>query len=79
MARSDDTAGDQIQHGVLELSPDGEDWTEVARTDGSPLLEATLDAPLETLAARLRVTAENEGGKWVQVREFALAEQPPAA
>jgi hyaluronoglucosaminidase len=79
MARSDDTAGDQIQHGVLELSADGEDWTEVARTDGSPLLEATLDAPTATLAARLRVTAKNDGGKWVQVREFALAEQPPEA
>jgi hyaluronoglucosaminidase len=62
---------------VLELSADGESWTEAARTDGSPLLEATLDAPTATLAARLRVTAKNDGGKWVQVREFALAEQPP--
>lgn len=79
MARSDDTAGDQIQHGVLELSADGESWTEAARTDGSPLLEATLGAPTATLAARLRVTAKNDGGKWVQVREFALAEQPPEA
>ena len=79
MARSDDTPGDQIQHGVLELSADGESWIEVASTDGSPLLEVTLDAPVETRAARLRVTAKNEGGKWVQVREFALGEEPPAA
>ena len=79
MARSDDTAGDQIQHGVLELSADGQSWTEAASTDGSPLLEVTLDAPVATQAARLRVTRKNEGGKWVQVREFALAEEPPEA
>ena len=79
MARSDDTAGDQIQHGVLELSADGASWTEVASTDGSPLLEVTLDAPVATRVARLRVTAKNEGGKWVQVREFALGEEPPKA
>ena len=79
MARSDDTAGDQIQHGVLELSADGTSWTEVASTDGSPLLEVTLDAPVATRVARLRVTAKNEGGKWVQVREFALGEEPPKA
>ncbi|MFE7603832.1 beta-N-acetylglucosaminidase domain-containing protein [Brachybacterium paraconglomeratum] len=79
MARSDDTPGDQIQHGVLELSADGESWTEVASTDGSPLVEVTLDAPVATRAARLRVTEENDGGNWVQVREFALGEEPPAS
>jgi hyaluronoglucosaminidase len=63
---------------VLELSADGESWTEVARTDGGPLLEVTLDAPIEARSARLRVTAANSGGRWVQVREFALAEQPSA-
>jgi hyaluronoglucosaminidase len=78
MARADDASGDQIDSGVLELSADGESWTEVARTDGGPLLEVTLDAPIEARSARLRVTAANSGGRWVQVREFALAEQPSA-
>ncbi|MDN5687954.1 MAG: beta-N-acetylglucosaminidase domain-containing protein [Brachybacterium sp.] len=79
MAGSDTTAGDQIYEGVLELSADGESWTQVAATDGSPLLEVTLPEAQEARAARLRVTGKNPGGKWVQVREFGLGETAPAA
>ncbi|MGO1198864.1 MAG: beta-N-acetylglucosaminidase domain-containing protein [Brachybacterium sp.] len=78
MARSDTTSGDQIYHGVLELSADGDSWTQVGATTGEPVAEATLAEPFEAKYGRLRATGTNPGGKWVQVREFGLAEVPPA-
>ncbi|MBP2380602.1 beta-N-acetylglucosaminidase domain-containing protein [Brachybacterium sacelli] len=78
MATSDTTAGDQIYEGALELSADGESWSQVATTDGSPVLEVTLPSAQEVRFARLRVTEENPDGQWVQVREFGLGETAPA-
>ncbi|MGP9536541.1 beta-N-acetylglucosaminidase domain-containing protein [Brachybacterium sp. AOP43-C2-M15] len=78
MATSDQTAGDQIYEGALELSADGESWTGIGATDGTPVAEATLDEPVDARFCRLRVTAENPGGQWVQIREFGMGEDPPA-
>ncbi|UVY84741.1 beta-N-acetylglucosaminidase domain-containing protein [Brachybacterium sp. NBEC-018] len=79
MAKSDGTPGDQIHSGVLELSEDGDSWTEVGRTDGTPVLEVRLEEARPARYARVRVTAPNPGGQWVQVRELGLGETAPAA
>ncbi|MGO2606740.1 MAG: discoidin domain-containing protein [Brachybacterium tyrofermentans] len=65
--------------GVLELSADGETWTEIGTTDGSAVATATLDEPLDARFCRLRVTAKNPTGQWVQIREFGVGETPPAS
>ncbi|MGO2537033.1 MAG: beta-N-acetylglucosaminidase domain-containing protein [Brachybacterium tyrofermentans] len=79
MAKSDSTPGDQVYEGVLELSADGETWTEIGTTDGSAVATATLDEPLDARFCRLRVTAKNPTGQWVQIREFGVGETPPAS
>lgn len=79
MAKSDATPGDQVYQGVLELSVDGEVWTEVGATDGSAVAVARLDEPMDARFCRLRVTAKNPTGQWVQIREFGVGETAPAA
>ncbi|MGP4917519.1 beta-N-acetylglucosaminidase domain-containing protein [Brachybacterium tyrofermentans] len=79
MAKSDSTPGDQVYEGVLELSADGEAWTEIGTTDGSAVATATLDEPMDARFCRLRVAAKNPTGQWVQIREFGVGETPPAA
>ena len=79
MAENDETAGDQIYAGVLELSADGTSWTQIAETDGKPLLDVTLTEPIEARYGRLRVTGSNPGAQWVQIREFGLSETVPSS
>ncbi len=79
MAKSDSTAGDQIYEGVLELSADGEAWTEIGGTDGSAVAQAALDEPIDARFCRLRVTGKNPTGQWVQIREFGVGETAPAS
>lgn len=63
--------GDRLQHGVLEISEDGNAWRRVAEfSDG--VAEAALPAGTRVKALRLRVTApQNE---WLVVREFELTD-----
>lgn len=78
MAESDESAGDQIHAGVLELSADGNSWSQIAETDGEPVLDVTLSDPIEARYCRLRVTGSNPGGEWVQIRQFGISETAPA-
>jgi len=64
---------------VLELSADGTSWTQIAETDGKPLLDVTLTEPIEARYGRLRVTGSNPGAQWVQIREFGLSETVPSS
>lgn len=79
MAKSDSTPGDQVYQGVLELSADGETWTEIGATDGTAVARARLDEPVDARFCRLRVTAKNPTGQWVQIREFGVGEIPPGS
>ena len=77
MAQSDASVGDQIYAGVLELSADGNSWSQIAETDGKPVLDVTLPEPIEARYGRIRVTGSNPGDEWVQIREFGLSETAP--
>ena len=78
MAENDESAGDQIYAGVLELSADGSSWSQIAEADGDPVVEVALPEPIEARYGRIRVTGSNPGGQWVQIREFGMAETAPA-
>lgn len=77
MADHDETAGDQIYHGVIEASADGTTWTTIGTVDGKPRVEVRLAKAVRAAAVRVRVTAANPGGKWVKVREFAASTTAP--
>ncbi|PWH06006.1 carbohydrate-binding protein [Brachybacterium endophyticum] len=78
MAKNDDTPADQIYAGDVELSADGEDWTRIGSLSGDAVFTKELAQPVHAGWARVSVTGKNPGGKWVQVREFAISDRLPA-
>lgn len=77
MADDDTTSGDQITHGRVEASADGETWTTLGELDGSPLVELTLDEPVQARHVRVVVTGPNPGSRWVKVRELVVSDRTP--
>ncbi|UEJ81303.1 beta-N-acetylglucosaminidase domain-containing protein [Brachybacterium halotolerans subsp. kimchii] len=78
MAKSDETAGDQVYKGVVESSADGEEWSTIGTLTGDPVFTKELGAGVRASHVRVRVTGKNPGGKWVQVREFAVSDKVPS-
>jgi hyaluronoglucosaminidase len=78
MGKSDETAGDQVYEGVVESSADGEEWSKIGTLTGDPMFTKELGSAVRASHVRVRVTGKNPGGKWVQVREFAVSDKVPS-
>ena len=70
---SDDTAGDMFYQAVLEYSTDQITWTRAATFSSKPRVSYTFERPVQARYVRLRATADNPGGQWVKIREFAVS------
>lgn len=70
-AGTGDTAGDFVHNGVLEVSADGAEWTQLGRINRA---EVTLSAPADTRARYVRISASapNPDGQWVQINEVIV-------
>lgn len=76
---SDTQTGDMIYHAALEYSTDGQNWTTAGEFDTQPVVRHTFDTPVQARYVRLRATALNPGGKWVKIRDFAVAASTPVS
>ena len=75
MADNDTRAGDMIYHGRVEASADGETWTSLGEFHDTPVVELTLDEPVQARHVRLVVTDPNPGSRWVKVRELVVSDR----
>lgn len=71
--RSASQTGDMIYNAEVEVSGDGSNWTSLGQFTNQA--EITAKAPAGTMAryVRLKATAANGNGAWVQIREFQVS------
>lgn len=71
--RSASQTGDMIYNAEIEVSGDGSNWTSLGQFTNQA--EITAKAPAGTMAryVRLKATAANGNGAWVQIREFQVS------
>ena len=71
--RSASQTGDMIYNAEVEVSSDGSNWTSLGQFTNQA--EITAKAPAGTMAryVRLKATAANGNGAWVQIREFQVS------
>jgi len=69
---ADDVTGDMFYDATLQYSLDGSTWHDIDSYQGSPLVTADLEEPVQAQYIRLQATGDNPGGKWVKIREFVV-------